>query len=60
MLCSTIRLQRDYRFSRTGRKYTLALLGKAFAPYLQIPEISEALITINCGLALFNLLPLFP
>ncbi|NLW55422.1 MAG: hypothetical protein GX050_02150 [Firmicutes bacterium] len=38
----------------------LALLGKAFAPYLQIPEISEALITINCGLALFNLLPLFP
>ncbi len=38
----------------------LALLGKAFAPYLQIPALTEALITINCGLALFNLLPLFP
>lgn len=37
-----------------------ALLGKAFAPYIQIPEITEGLITINCGLALFNLLPLFP
>lgn len=38
----------------------LALLSKTFAPFLQIPKISEELLVINLGLALFNLLPLFP
>ena len=38
----------------------LALVSKVFAPYLQIPKISNELLMINIGLALFNILPLFP
>ena len=38
----------------------LALLLKAFSPFLQLPLVTEDLVRINLALGLFNLLPLFP
>lgn len=38
----------------------LALLTKAFSPFLHLPEITQEVFNINLGLALFNILPLYP
>jgi stage IV sporulation protein FB len=38
----------------------LALLAKAFSPFLHLPEITQEIFNINLGLALFNILPLYP
>ncbi len=38
----------------------LALLTKVFSPFLHLPGITQEVFNINLGLALFNILPLYP